>query len=432
MSVLTFAATGDSFITRHLPPGDVAAREVSAIINAAQVRFTNLETVLRRENEGFPSAQSGGTWASTPPEMLDDLLSYGFNAIAWANNHTLDYSYGGLEATQQYLDEAPVVHAGAGQNLAQAAAVRYIECEGGRVALIAATSTFHESWLAGAQRPEIAGRPGVNPLRFERRYRVSPAQLKQLQTMAGGCGINTEHNLRVKEGFATADKEGVFRFGDQLFEAADEAGEFTTASPRDLKRFEKLIDEAKRQADVVLVSIHTHEMKDGHKDLPPDFLVEFARHCIDHGAHAIIGHGPHILRGLEIYKQCPIFYSLGNFIFHNETVPSLPADFYEKYNLDGDVHVAEALETRSAGDTRGLGANPKVAHSVIARWEMKDGHLTQIELIPIEMGFGEKRYQRGWPRLTKSTAPLKELQQLSEPFGTRLQIRNGRAKVILK
>lgn len=430
MSGLTFIATGDSFITRRLPPGDVAAHELSALIQTAQVRFTNLETVLRRD-EGFPSAQSGGTWASSPPEVLQDLQAYGFNAIAWANNHTLDYSYGGLEATQKYLEQGNLVHAGAGRNLAQASAVRYLECPGGRVALIAATSTFHESWSAGEQRPDTAGRPGVNPLRFEKRYRVSAAQLKQLKAVAAAAGINTEHDLRLKEGFVAPDAEGAFRFGDRLFEASREVGECTSVSPRDLKRFERLIDEAKRQADVVLVSIHTHEMKDGRKELPPDFLVEFAHHCIDSGAQAVIGHGPHILRGLELYKQCPIFYSLGNFIFHNETVAALPADFYEKYGLDGHEHVAAALETRSAGDTRGLGANPKVWHAVVPRWEMKKGRLSQLELIPIELGFGQARYRRGWPRLTKSAEPLEELRKLSHDFGTQMQLKNGRAKVLL-
>jgi poly-gamma-glutamate synthesis protein (capsule biosynthesis protein) len=36
---------------------------------------------------------------------------------------------------------------------------------------------------------------------------------------------------------------------------------------------------------------------------------------IDAGADAIIGHHPHVVQGMEIYKQRPIFYSLGNFIF---------------------------------------------------------------------------------------------------------------------
>lgn len=100
------------------------------------------------------------------------------------------------------------------------------------------------------------------------------------------------------------------------------------------------IDEAKRQADYVLVSIHAHEMEGETKEKPAEFLKTFARACIDQGAHAVIGHGPHIVRGIEIYKNRPIFYSLGNFIFQNDTVSCLPAEFYEKYGLGHDDHIS--------------------------------------------------------------------------------------------
>ncbi len=45
---------------------------------------------------------------------------------------------------------------------------------------------------------------------------------------------------------------------------------------------------------------------------------------IDAGADVFVGHGPHVLRGIEIYKGKPIFYSLSNFIFQNETVLRMP------------------------------------------------------------------------------------------------------------
>src|SRR5690606_32693371 len=137
--------------------------------------------------------------------------------------------------------------------------------------------------------------------------------------------------------------------------------------------FASRIEEAKRSADIVLVSIHAHEMQDGRKDLPADFLVEFARNCIDKGAHSVIGHGPHILRGIEIYRNRPIFYSLGDFIFQNDTVAHLPSDFYDKQGLNSEHNVIDALEKRSDGDKRGLGVNPDVWRSVVARWEMQKG-----------------------------------------------------------
>lgn len=427
-----FAATGDSMITRRLPLGDQHSQQIADLIGSCDIRFTNLEVTVHR-SEGFPSAQSGGTWAMAPPEVLDDLDQYKFNMLAWANNHTLDYSYGGLQATAKYLDQAGFVHAGVGNHLAEASAVKYVECANGRVALIAATSSFHESWAAGAQRPDMAGRPGVNPLRYETIHRVSRERMNQLRQIAEICEVNAKHNLMLKEGFAVADAAdgGKFRFGNYLFEEDTQEGVVTRPNLADMKRMIRAIEEAKRQADYVLVSIHSHEMKGEAKDQPADFLITFARECIDAGAHAIIGHGPHILRGVELYKGRPIFYSLGNFIFQNDTVTNLPADFYEKYGLGHDHNTADALDTRSANDTRGLGVNPQVWSSVIARWSMEQGELRSLQFIPIDLGFGLPKYRRGWPSLTRNEAILEELQQLSRPFGTDIKIANGIGEVKL-
>ena len=48
----------------------------------------------------------------------------------------------------------------------------------------------------------------------------------------------------------------------------------------------------------------------------------------------MIGGGTHQLKGIELYHDCPIFYCLGNFIFENQYVRLLPADYMEKYGLN--------------------------------------------------------------------------------------------------
>ncbi|HWL53530.1 MAG TPA: CapA family protein [Chthoniobacteraceae bacterium] len=428
--MISFAATGDSFITRRLPDGDPDAEALAALIGRADFRFTNLETTLRRD-EGFPSAQSGGTWSSAAPEVLEDLRRYGFNVAAWANNHTLDYSYGALHSTAEALDRYGFLHAGAGRHLAEAGAIRYLETPGGRVALIAATSTFHESWAAGAQRGDVQGRPGVNPLRFTTRYHVSREELDALRKIAETSQINAVHKLRVKEGFALPDAEGVVRLGNDLFCPTENgvSGAVTAPHQGDLKRLLASVGEAKRQANQVIVSIHAHEMKGEAKDEPADFLQTFSRACIDHGAHAVIGHGPHLLRGVEIHAGCPIFYSLGNFIFQSETVAALPADFYAQYGLSAEENTADALDARSKGDTRGFVTNPKIWASVVACWEMEGRELKKLEFHPVSLGFGQPRFTRGWPRLTNDTTILEELRALSLPMGTDLKIENGVARL---
>lgn len=52
-----------------------------------------------------------------------------------------------------------------------------------------------------------------------------------------------------------------------------------------------------------------------HTDVPAPFQREMARRLADAGASIIIGHHPHVPQGWEIYRETPIFYSLGNFNF---------------------------------------------------------------------------------------------------------------------
>lgn len=424
-NLMTFIATGDSFITRRLPSKtDDDFLQLSQIINQGEFRFTNFE-VTAHHFEGFPSAVSGGTWAIAHPAVLKDIKAYGFNTMAWANNHTLDYSYGGLEATKKYINKYGFVHAGVGKNLAEASEPKYIDCPSGRVALLSATSTFHESWIAGEQRPDMEGRPGVNPLRYNTNYIVSDTQMKQLKEIATDIEINAEHNLAVKEGFKSQTSEGAFKFGNYNFKVGETNGVYTSPCKTDLNRMLESISNAKRQADYVVVSIHTHEMEGESKDKPPQFLKEFSKACIDAGAHAIIGHGPHVMRGIEIYKNRPIFYSLGNFIFQNETVSKLPHDFYTSYKMGFSHNVADALDKRSCGGKKGLGANLSVWESVIPFWKMNNGELTELKLYPIELGFDLPRYEKGWPKLTEKSSILKDIRRLSEPFGTKIIIEDN-------
>lgn len=428
---ITFVATGDSFITRRLPGKDEAFKQLSSLIKQADVRFTNLE-VTTHYFEGIPGAVSGGTWAVAPPDVLEDLKAYGFNVMSWATNHTLDYSYGGLEATERYLNQHGIIHAGAGRNLAEAGAPRYLETPAGRVALISVTSTFHETWVAGEQRPDMVGRPGINPLRYESIHTISPEKMKQLKVIAETVEMNAVKNLAIKEGLEKEEREGEFSFGQYKFIAGVAEGKTTVPNQKDVNRIMKTVLEAKRQADFVLMSVHSHEMKGEDKTQPADFLRTFAKTCIDEGVDAVIGHGPHILRGIEIYKNRPIFYSLGNFIFQNETMTGAPTDFYDKFGLDHHHTIADAFDARTDKSTKGFPALPDIWESVVPVWKMGEGRLLEIELFPIELGFGQPRSRRGWPVVSYNHDILEKLKVLSSPFGTTIEIEGGIGKVIME
>ena len=73
----------------------------------------------------------------------------------------------------------------------------------------------------------------------------------------------------------------------------------------DIRRF-------KRENDLVVVSFHWgSELMTS----PKDYQVLLAHQTIECGADLILGHHPHVLQGLEIYKDKLIAYSLGNFVF---------------------------------------------------------------------------------------------------------------------
>ena len=425
---MVFAATGDSFITRRLPAADPGRQSIRALLERAQVRFNNFEMTVHRFEDNpqvFPFAFSGGTWAGAPPQVLEEIRGYGFNLLNWANNHTMDYSYGGLAETARHLDEYGFVRAGAGSCLREAAAPAYLDCPAGRVALVGATSSFHESWMAGDSRPDCPGRPGVNFLRCVEKFVLPPRDFEQMKVVACQTGINLAREQMVREGFALPDPEGEFVFGSHTFvrgEPGQRPGRRTQPHPKDARRILDAVREGCRRADYVLVSLHSHQMGQGRKDCPDDFLVDFARQCIDAGAHAVIGHGPHILRGVEVYRERPIFYSLGNFIFQSETVSRLPRDFYEKYGLEGDGYPGEVLQRRSQNGRVGLAYDPLVWESVIPLWRMEEGRLTELTFTPIQLGFGRPEYAMGWPQLAEDGAALHHLARLSEPFGTSIQV----------
>ena len=73
-----------------------------------------------------------------------------------------------------------------------------------------------------------------------------------------------------------------------------------------------IIMNAKAQSDVLIVSFHFGEE---YKTVHNSRQEELAHGAIDSGADMVIGHHPHVIEDVEVYKDKPIVYSLGNFIF---------------------------------------------------------------------------------------------------------------------
>ena len=425
MKKTSFIATGDAFITRRFPEGGYEGFEaVRDCIMQHDVKFSNLEMTFH-DHEGYPAAFSGGTWAMADPRTLDDMKSFGFNLYNTANNHSHDYSHGGVLATIEHLRERDMIFAGTGKNLGDASRPCYLETKKARVAMIGVTSSFHESGMAGGQSADMCGRPGLNPLRFETVYHVTQEYYDQVAGLAALTKVNASMENSVKNGYKNPPPEGTFLFGKYKFKLDEKNWIESIPNETDMTRIEGEIQEAGKQADVVLVSIHAHETDAGDTKVPAMFLETFSRACIDAGAHAVIGHGPHELRGIEIYKGGLILYSLGNFLFETETVSLQPYDAYINRKMPLDTKVGSYMDNRSKNGTVGYGVLENIWRAVMAAWDMEDGKITQVQLYPITLGLHDKRPHKGLPRMSGSEETLRYLQQLSEPYGTKIRIENG-------
>lgn len=96
-----------------------------------------------------------------------------------------------------------------------------------------------------------------------------------------------------------------------------------TLKHTDLNTVGRIVDELVSCCDLVIVSFHggAEGRTKNHLPYGPEtFLGEnrgslrqLAHFCIDHGADIVYGHGPHVVRAMEVYKGRFIAYSLGNF-----------------------------------------------------------------------------------------------------------------------
>ncbi len=402
----TMALTGDAIITRAISPfKEPAFLELMELVRSADVSFTNLE-VLFHDYEPSPASQSGGTYMRAEPKLAKELVWAGFDMVSMANNHTGDYGYDGMRLTRSHAESAGLVTAGAGEDLYEAREARFLETHEGRVALISASSTFSDASRAGAPRGGVRGRPGLNPLRFTSTQVVLPAHLEEMR------GVLLKMGQRVTE-----PGQPLSVFGTRV-EAGEPARVRTEPNADDLQAIADVVRNAKALADFVIVSIHAHNQG--------DYLKVFARAMVDAGATVVVGHGPHHLTGIEIYKGRPIFYSLGDFIFQNETLLRLPYDNYEPYGIADDMGkwVADFNASRYRNETTGFPVNREIWESVVAMPTWDGGRLLSLELHPITLGFGRPAAVRGRPLLADRELGRKIIQDLidrSSPYGTTIE-----------
>ncbi|MGL5061623.1 MAG: CapA family protein, partial [Microcoleus sp.] len=125
-----------------------------------------------------------------------------------------------------------------------------------------------------------------------------------------GAGRNIQEARRPEIIEVKGQRIAYLGYFDTDLNAADSGRAGT--NPRRNNRVAEDIRALKGQVDWIIVNYHWGvELA----DYPGDWQIDLARFTIDQGADLVVGHHPHVLQGAEIYKDRPIVYSLGNFIF---------------------------------------------------------------------------------------------------------------------
>lgn len=155
---MVITLTGQSMIRSDIRAAAPAAVPVIQSLLNGDVKFTNFEAAVGEKGE---AVHEGGGFLA-PPEALDALTTLGFNLLSLSNNHAFDLKLTGLENTLREVKKRKIVHAGTGQNMAEAAAPGYLRTSKGTVALVALASGMIQP--EGNATPD---RPGVDELRIQ-------------------------------------------------------------------------------------------------------------------------------------------------------------------------------------------------------------------------------------------------------------------------
>ncbi|HOC41896.1 MAG TPA: CapA family protein [Thermoanaerobaculales bacterium] len=352
-------------------------RQLLRLMQEADIAYGNLEFSINDR----PDLQRVFYNFRTPTEFVWELAAIGINLVSMANNHALDFGPEGLQDCLKALDRASIGHAGAGLTLAEARApeTERVQSQTTRFALL---STMRY-WTS--------------------RYRCSDAN--------GPC-------------LATIDPA-------EILVAAADGGTETVEGPLadDVAAMEDDVVLARRHHDVVMVSLHNHDRSHhrayGIQDTTPPNDEIMYRRAIDAGADMVLGSGPHVLRGIEIYKGKPIFYSLSNFIYQYRTPEAIPVDLI--HQRDGEVARPANVSVWDRRDPE------EIFQGVMVRMTINASKLTRVELIPFTIDDEGPLY--GVPRMAsaeRGRAIIELLGRLSEPYGTRIVDKGWYAEVALE
>lgn len=373
---LVLTAVGDMIFNEPLTHlADPARAGIFRILQEADVAYGNMEFSLNDR----PDLQRPFYNFRAPAAFRWELARTGINLVSLANNHALDFGPEGLRECLRALDHTNITYAGAGATLAEARALGRLELAGhkGTVGLL----SYMRYWTA-KYRSKDPGAPSLAT--------IDPAAIL----------VAREGRVETVEGPLAAD----------------------------VKAMEDDILLARRRAGLLLVALHnhdvTHHRAHGIQDTtPPNDQIMFRR-AVEAGADLVLGTGPHVLRGIEVFQGRPIFYSLGDFIYQYRTPDRIPVDLLHQRDIEMPTAPGQSVWDRRDSQ--------EVLETVLVRMTVNQGRLKRIQLLPVTLDDEGPLF--GAPRLAgtqRGAEILARMQKLSAPYGTKLLDRGWYAEVQL-
>jgi len=316
-NMFTIAVTGQSLIKHDIRGIDTlgfgAAREV---LGRADLAFTNFESTILGSHGGWPL--KGSFFGCSQPVVLDTLQALGFQALSLSNNHAFDLGPAGVLSTLEEADRRGFLHAGIGRNHTAAARAAKGSFGGRKVALVAMDGGPGPDFMYAADaanaRPE---RPGVNRLKLSKVIDVDSDTFVYLRNLRDKVGYTTMDlaNDSQPDDAPHVDPDAEISIARAIFRRSDECRRNVKVDAADMSRNLAAITSAAEEGHLVIAYLHHHHWASDWYQVP-EWVGAVAKQCIDAGAAMFVSHGAPVLQPVEIYRRRPIFYSLGNFIFH--------------------------------------------------------------------------------------------------------------------
>lgn len=439
---MRIVACGDSlFSSRNL--ANRLDKRVVDILQSADAAFTNAEFSTPK-----PTTPPGLCMylTSVKPDTLDEFVDLNIRLIGFANNHTTDYGWQGTMDTIEAAEARKLLYCGIGRNLEDARKARFLDTDNGRVGVVAACSTWAERALASMPGADVVARPGLCPLRWGHAYVLPDKEFEQLKKIDEMLG--TKESMLEVSRVETWPMPGPdnFKFGSAMdgnlpIERGDRAYVRTYANAEDEQAILRSIRDAAKRSDLVLASLHTHEglNENWYAVEPPAFVEEFAHKAIDAGAHAVVGHGAHYARGVEIYKGRPIFYNLGSLIMEFEAGESMISpEMYHTYGWSADARPSDLHGGRAKnqdGSWNGFYAERRFSKNFLVMIDTEGGRI-EYKLLPLDLDMQRKNcLERGLPVVASPEVGAeftRDLTEMSRKYGTQFTYNKDDGTISIK